>query len=239
MTVKTRKITKNTTFRSPYADSNPLWTTIKPIGRQAWLCEIVNEKIEIDGKLYDGDYAGIQKSFLNTDIRSALNGQDFWQRVENEHERFYASLTPGQIVHYMNGFDAFVRCEVTADYQLKPIALLGKWSEYELPERSPDGQIFWNYYPQRVMDGTTFQPNASNIYEFHVPPHRQVKRQGADPRTMTPIDLTVPPMTSEQERVANLWKTVKVIQQQVEGNDPEVILSKISKLLKGYHENSR
>ena len=45
-----------TTFRSPYADGNPLWLVKSQRGRDTWLCEVQNEPFTHNGKTYASDY---------------------------------------------------------------------------------------------------------------------------------------------------------------------------------------
>ena len=62
-TTKTKRVKKGMQFRSTLADGNPLWVVKRSLGG-AWLCEVVDEPIEIDGKVWTGDFAGAEKSFL-------------------------------------------------------------------------------------------------------------------------------------------------------------------------------
>jgi hypothetical protein len=64
-----------TTFRSSYADSNALWRVIEKKSKDCFLCEIVNEVFELEGKTYNGDYAGVQKAFLKSEIQQAVGWQ--------------------------------------------------------------------------------------------------------------------------------------------------------------------
>ena len=66
---KTKKIIPGKTkFRYVYADDQPLWIVVEKRGRGTWLCEIVNEREEINGEWYDSDFAGHQQAFLTEDI---------------------------------------------------------------------------------------------------------------------------------------------------------------------------
>lgn len=55
---KKTKITKGMQFRSVIADCNALWETIRPSGKQAWICQVIDEPFEYDGKMFASDYAG-------------------------------------------------------------------------------------------------------------------------------------------------------------------------------------
>jgi predicted RNA-binding protein with EMAP domain len=57
-------IVGQTTFRATHADGNPLWLVKAHQGRDTYLCEVVNEPIEVNGKTYDGEWAGTRKAFL-------------------------------------------------------------------------------------------------------------------------------------------------------------------------------
>jgi len=220
-----------TTFRSHYADSNPLWKVLSKRGRDTWLCEIQNEPIEIDGKLYDSDWSGQQKAFLTKEINASIGMSNFFDQLGNEHDRFYASLKPGQTVHYHNGFQSWVRCTVVVkDGQnvLLPIALVGNWSKIDLPKRLQDGSIRLGYHCEKISNGETMTPNASNIVEHTCKP-----RDGVDPSKLAPIDLSVPDMTEEQKITADKWariKRIKEIASAYQGN-PDTILAEIASAL--------
>jgi hypothetical protein len=228
----TTAIRPGTEFRAAYADANALWRVIKSVGRGAWLCEIVNEPIEIDGKVYDGDYTGTQKAFLTREIQGSIGMAKLFKGYEDEGDAFYASLFPGQIVHYDNGFNAYVRCEVTHDHELKPVALVGEWRDFDLPRRMADGSVYLGYYVEHIKEGKTFHPNASNIYEF-----RMQKNSGGwtnekhiDPRNLAPLSLEVPKLNPAEARKAKLIKGIYAIHEMTSSVDdnPNELLKQIA-----------
>ena len=231
------RVTKGMKFRSAYADSNALWEVIESRGRGTWLCEIVNEPIEIDGKIYDSDYAGVQKAFLREDILRSVAMANLFETKRQETDDFYANLTVGDIYHYDNGFQNYVRCEVVqedTEYKLKPIALVGNWRSHDLPRRYRNGDIYYGYYPSKILgkpmsDGkveTTFTPNESCIWEC--------SRKGDDPREMNPLDLSLPDLNPEEQATADKWKLIDTIQRicgENNHNDPQDVLNEIKALL--------
>jgi hypothetical protein len=225
---KTVKV--GTTFRYAYADSNPLWKVIKAKGKGVWICEIQNEPFEYNGQLIDSDWAGTQKLFATKEIQAIVGFDNFLDELHHKHETFYKNLKVGQRIHYQNGFDNWVRCVVVKDKDgenvLRPIALCGQWRNYDLPQRNAEGEIYLPYYPKMIADKGTFTPNASNLFEFGCKP-----RNGIDPNTLNTLDLSVPPMTAEQERVAALWVKVKNVQEAIKGDDPQAILDKVKEVL--------
>lgn len=160
------------TFRSAYADANSLWEVKRSRGRGVYECTIVNEPFVIDGKSYDGDYAGVTKLFSARDIEHAVKMAEHFRSVMSEHEAFYASLQVGQIVHYDDSFENFIRCEVVELTEptlvgfdempggtkvLKQLALVGAWRSYDLESEG--------YHAKQIREGKLMMPNASNIYE--------------------------------------------------------------------------
>lgn len=229
----TEIVVGTTTFRSTYADSNALWKVIRKEGRN-YRCQIENERIEIDGKWYDGDYAGQQKIFSPEEILGSIGMSKLWQGLADKHDDFYASLKPGQIIHYNNGFDNWVRCEVVRDggeNKLKPIALVGEWREYDLPRRMRDGSIHNGYHADKIITGETMTPNASNLFEAGCKP-----RNGINPNTLSPISLAVPAMTDEEDAKAKLWQKIAKISETVNDSktdDPQIILNRVARLVNG------
>jgi len=123
-------------------------------------------------------------------------------------DNFYASLKPGQLVHYDNGFNNFVRCEVVATAEgnkLKPLALVGKWTTHDLPRWQDNGEAHFPHHPKRIREGELFAPNESNIYEAN-------PKGKEDPRGLAPLSLELPERTPEQiaaHRIGAKWHAVR------------------------------
>lgn len=221
-----------TTFRSCYADSNPLWKVLSKRGRDTWLCEIVNEPIEYNGQMIGSDWAGVQKAFLTKEIEGCIARDNAIGKMMSEHDQFYKSLKPGQTIHYQNGFDNWVRSMVVLEgneHKLKATALVGKWGNHDLPRYSLDGSIYYPYYADKIRTGETFTPNYSNLFEAGCKP-----RNGIDPRTLQPLDLSVPALTPEKERQAALWRKVNAIRQASgsDNQDPQAIIDEVSVVMR-------
>jgi hypothetical protein len=177
-----------------------MWTVIEARGRGTWIAEINADEL---------DYAGSQAAFTTQQIQAAIGWENSCNKSMDESANFYANLKPGSIVHYSNGFDQYVRCQVMPDHTLRPIALVGAWRPYDLPHRSPDGSIYNGYHVDQIISGKTMTPHASNVWEFPKAPCRN----GIDPRGLAAIDYSLPPMTDEQKETAELWQTVNRIRQ--------------------------
>lgn len=158
----------------------------------------------------------------------AAGWDDAMEAAQNRSHDFFQHLQPGQIVHYSNGFNQFVRCQVTADKQLLPIALVGDWREFDLPRRQADGSIYLGYHAQSIHDKRTMLPHASNVWEC--PDFDKARYK--DPTNLPAIDLTVPPMDTEEELKAAKVKLVERIHDLTnERKSPDEILQKIRELL--------
>jgi hypothetical protein len=220
-----RIVAGKTQFRSTYADSNALWQVIRSQGKGTYLCEIVNEQITIDGRVLDGDYAGVQKAFLREEISRALNFENYWDKVNKQGEEFYNTLGDGQIVHYSHGFGQYIRCRIVSKNNKKsllPFALVGEWRSLDLPRRMDNGDIQPGYYAEKVQNGELFEARAANIWEYD--------RKGDDPSDLEPIDLSIPEMTPEEVVVANKWRKIDLIRNIVsnyEESNPETILNSV------------
>lgn len=223
-----RIVAGKTQFRSTYADSNALWQVISSQGKGTYLCEIVNEPIEFDGRVLDGDYAGARKAFLREEITRALRFENYWDSVNKQGEEFYDTLQVGQIVHYSHGFGQYVRCRIMFENKKKvllPFALVGEWRSFDLPRRMDNGDIQPGYYAEKVRAGELFESRAANIWEYD--------RNGDDPSGLEPIDLSIPEMTPEQVVVANKWRKIDLIRNIVsnyEESDPETILNSVREI---------
>lgn len=149
MTTKTIKA--GDTFQAPYADANATWKVIRKQGRDMWRCELIEPE----------EYRGPVQGFLTSVIEQAMETRRNFTALMDRHDRFYAALPLGSIVHYSNGFAAFVRCERVEGpkgQRLKPVALVGNWPDHELHPLS--------YWVRNVVLGTDrFEPNVSTIWE--------------------------------------------------------------------------
>jgi hypothetical protein len=175
------------------ANSNALWEVKRSRGRGVFECEIVNEPIEINGRMIEGDYAGVRKLFDAREIEAASR----WQELEAaDHEAFYEGLRVGEIVHYHDGFGQYVRCEVVIAETVRPvdhpsikagekclreIALVGAWREYDLWADS--------YHARGVREQRLFHPNASCIWENPKFARREGPRTLSDPTAMPALDI--------------------------------------------------
>lgn len=180
-------------FRSGIGDCNALWEVKSSRGRGAYICMVVNEPWEYEGKTFDSDYAGQTRTFGLEEIEGSLRMDAFFAEGRRQHQDFYDSLALGQIVHYHDGFGQYIRCEVvTADMPrkhidanvsagekcLKEMALVGNWRESDL--RS-DG-----YHMRGIRQARLFKPNASNIWESP-----KFERHGrTDPTGLSPLQIS-------------------------------------------------
>lgn len=161
-------------FRAVYADSNALWEVKRTRGRGVYVCEIVNEPIEYNGRMIDSDYAGTQKLFASEEIQQIEALEELLNKSAEKHEVFYQGLTLGSVVHYHHGFGQFIRCRVVVatgediareehcsvrlgETCLREEALVGAWRDYELRPG--------NYHVEGVKKGRIFRPHATNIFE--------------------------------------------------------------------------
>lgn len=177
------------------------------------------------------------------DIRALVNFDKRWASLRDEHEEYFASLPIGTIVHYDEGFGKFVRCvrvEGAKGNRLKPIALVGNWSEYDLPRRSADGSVRYSSGGRLMEPGFTFEPNYGSIWERYDADRRAWSMRGLtaegtahlneigrarfaeqryqapfDPTTAEPIDLTLPEPTDEEKAVAVLARKVNLVREAV------------------------
>jgi hypothetical protein len=220
----------NDTFRSTYADSNALWKVIKKKSSDVYLCEIVNETFECNGKVFSGDYAGVQKVFLSEEINRAVNFKKASEKIKQNCDNYYESLTEGQIVHYHNGFGEYVRCKVNQDKQLVPFALVGRWRTYDLPKRLADGTVQLSYQCKQILNQTPFKPNALNIFEYS----EFSDKNNFSPINAPEVDISIPEQTEEEKQISNLWTTVSEIQKEISDNisrDPKIILGRIKEII--------
>jgi len=185
-----------TKFNSTYADSNPQWLVVRKEGRN-YLCRVTEESM---------DWAGTEKVFRPEEILQSLRFLENFKRTVDDNDRFYNNLQLGQVVHYYHGFKCWIRCVVVTDEgkkKLKPTALLGEWTPFDLSRRV-NGVVVDSYHVECIRNEELMTPHVSCIYEG------TCKREGS-PIGLMPVDISIPPITDEEKRIATLWETVEQI----------------------------
>jgi hypothetical protein len=183
-----------------------------------------------------GDGYTVEPSLLRgltlAEVRRMVGFERGWRNLIDESNAIYATLKPGEIVHYHNSFGQYIRCEAVpippnwksalghepiGQVVLKPIALVGGirtpesrngWFEHDIFTRFADGTVHHGHHAQMILDGELFQPNGGSIFES---PNYHRREGEADPREMEPMDLNPPAMTDEQERIVPLAQAMKAI----------------------------
>jgi hypothetical protein len=217
-----------TQFRHHYADGNCLWTVTEKRGRGTWIAEISADEL---------DYAGVHGAFTTEQIEAHINWSKSCAKSQDDSSNFFDALKPGSIVHYSNGFKQYVRCQVTQDHQLLPIALVGDWRVYDLPRRGRDGIIYLGYHAEQIKNGKTFRPHASNVWEFNLTKTKNHQPMNfakwTNPCQLVPMSLEVPTMTADQFLDALKYQKLEAVREIVKDNDakPEVIFERLKVLL--------
>lgn len=189
-----------TTFNCIYADANPLWTVKKKRGEDTYECMVEN----------DPDWRGTRKVFGGEDIRQLISTNQGWERWRAERADWFSTLRVGSTYHYHNAFGEFVRCRVVLGKDeygnvknlFQPIALVGTWKPHDLPRRQRDGQIYYPYHADKIVNKIgAWQPDPSTIFEH---PSFSGRGRFGDPREMQPISLNLPSMEGDEAEKARL-----------------------------------
>lgn len=243
MTTKTapKRVKVGMEFRAIIADCNALWKVLRSQGKGAWLCEVVNEPWTHDGKTYDGEHAGTQKAFLSQEILASVGMAAMFQRHDDASKSFKDSLQVGDVVHYRNSGNSFVRCEVAindkGEKYAKPVALVGDWFKHDLPRRMADGTVYLPYHPKSILEpdaeggkaDKAWFPNASCTVES--PEYSD--RNRIDPRNLEPIDLSVPEMSEQEAEDARCVRLIAKVREATDQRDkaPQFVLDEIFALV--------
>lgn len=133
-----------------------------------------------------------------------LRQRDWIANAFHKTEDWWENRKIGEVVHYSYGFNQYVRGVIVAEdneKKMKPTALVGAWRDYDVAVRKPDGSIRYGVYANKILNGETFQPNASNMVEYP-----EFKLQGTHPSRMPEIRLAAPEMTPEQKALSVIVK---------------------------------
>lgn len=197
------------TFRAVIADANVLFevtratrTNIVAIG--------VDEPVEIGGRTFASDYAGLVKHFTPDEVVRAIARDAFFaeHRAADaaRREDFWSALPEGSLVHLSTSDGhGFVRCEVVRTPEgkvAKPVALVGYWNPRDLPRRSATGEpVRDSRFVAAIRAGEPLPSRPEFFYEHpeFAPRARDASR--VDPRTLSAIDLTLPEPTEAEQIV--------------------------------------
>jgi len=188
-----------TVWRTPVADGYALYLVVKE-------SPLTLQHIPY-GDGYRAAGATIRGLTL-ADVEHQRKHDAIFQGMHDEAEAFYASLKPGQTVHYHHGFNEWIRCEVVVREgrnELLPKALVGEWREYDLPRREPDGSVRWGYQAKKIAEGRTMRPHATSLWEN---PKCANRDRLKDPAGLAEVDLSVPDMSPGEAERAALWRKV-------------------------------
>lgn len=182
-----------TTFRDTVADSNPIFRVIRKLPNGIYEC------------VSEGDeYAGVERYFSTAQLRAKLKWEENLANLFDRQDDFWATRVVGEVLHYCNGFKQYIRGEVIKDgdkFKLKPTAMVGDWRGcFDQTRRMPNGTISYGYHAKKIIEGgpdAAWQPSDSCVYE--APGCSKSYSSGVDPRTLPALDLSFPPITSEEE----------------------------------------
>lgn len=203
------QIKRGLKFHAPIADGTPEWEVTGKVGSGVWRAKCLGE-----------DYRNEVRAFTEAQIRQAVGMARAFEKTHTDSEAWYESQPLGRIVHYDNGFENWVRCEVvlaTTVHRayphkcLKPIALCGKWGSLDLPRRLADGTVYRAYHANKIDTGECFEPHFGSIYESGQRPASN------DPASLPALDLSVPELNAEEIAKAKLWAAVNAAQAALTG----------------------
>jgi len=162
----------------------------------------------------DMDYGGMTRLFTKGQALEGLRYEAALKDITAKQNYFWESREDGEIVHYHNGFGQFVRGEIATDENgektMKPIALVGNWRE--LSGRRENGEVWYDSYAKRIIDGSFFKPNSSNMWENMSDEEKSsskydfIRDAGGDLESVEAKDISVPDITPEQEHEARIVK---------------------------------
>jgi len=184
------------TFHSTVADASVKFEVVKRAAPGIYRC--VSR---------DPEY-GCERLMDEVSLKAILKSEQITQEAQRRVDAYIASLNVGDIVHYHHVFNIFVQCEVVEGtpksfntweqygISLKPIALLGKVKEYDLP-KIINGRVHIPHLSKMVLNGELFTPHPSNIYEYQ--PDNKV-----NPTELEMVSIEIPKLTEADERMTQI-----------------------------------
>jgi hypothetical protein len=218
-------VRKGTKFFAAHKDSAPEWEVYE-IASDYAECHVISP-----------DWKGETRVFTKDEIRASIHRDRVFDRMNLSQDAFWNRQHVGDILHYHNSFGKFVRLEVVLDADGKksgkPIALVGKWSNTDLPRRNPVGEIYYPHSAKSVVSGELHRYPIDSIWEGCLSDH--YRNLHGDPTDMVAIDLSVDDMTPAQQEEARLYRLLNEIGQIIQdghtNRTPSVALDRIRAIL--------
>lgn len=221
-------------FQTPMADSIVTFKVVKIVGERV-TATAEPDPFEVDGVTYPGDYDGVTQDFLIDNVKQAIaharNLAVLSSRTHVEADRFWASREVGDVIHYNNYGNAWVRGEVVlldGEKIMLPTALVGSWDRVDLPQRRADGAVYYPYHANKVVTGETWTPAAWAFWESK----SAAMDRRTDPTGLPVLDLALPAPTPEEaidyanERILN-----SIVKIALESGSPSARLAQVRALL--------
>lgn len=122
-----------------------------------------------------------------------------WDVADNHP--WWRNQPDGTVIHAHVDADRFVRGTITRRRgvpELLAVALIGTWEESEiLLNVEEDGTPRYIYYAVHVLNGTSWTPSPTNLYEYD--PSQFAPN--VDPRSKEPVTIPRPEITPEQAEI--------------------------------------
>lgn len=205
------RVSKGMQFRSTLADGNPLWETIESPKSGQWLCRVIDEPMEINGRTFPSDFAGHEAVFTSGDILSRMEFARRWASIASADEAWWDAQIEGATVHYHDSFGQFVRGVIVVDENgkkaMRSTALVGPWRG--VVRVSESGDVQHGYHAKRILEGGTFTPSASNMWECS----EHLRARHEDPTVMEPVSLKAPEPSREEKAEQAIVRKLAAISQ--------------------------
>lgn len=214
-------------FHYNFADSRPEWIVEKKRGRGAWECRVTETS---------PDWAGRTKVFGTEEIESALAYDEMISTIGKNNGDWWASRKVGQIVHYHDAFGRYVRGVIVnheGEMKMQPTALVGNWTEHDLPKRLLNGTVRWGYHAEKIRNpgpDSLINPHQSNMWESP-----EFSRKGRpDPTRLPAHDLSEPPQFEGEKAEFAHWESMRQRLGVILGeghHDPKAALQQVRDIL--------
>ncbi len=93
--------------------------------------------------------------------------------------------------------------------KMQPTALVGNWTEHDLPKRLLNGKVRWGYHAERIRNPgpeSLMNPHQSNMWES---PEFSRTLNREDPTKMPAIELREPPQFEGEKAEFARWEEMR------------------------------
>jgi hypothetical protein len=141
-----------------------------------------------------------ERPFSRSEALQKIGWAEIFAKAVERANSFWTDIAIGSVLHYHSGYGRMIRGIVVLDDESKtkkmqPLALIGEWSESELPHRSATGEVLEGTAVAGIRQARLIAPDPDTIWEAMTDTKKSYPMfnflDDAEPSTFIAVDITL------------------------------------------------